>query len=400
MDVQAYYDPPSSPSDSSMLSTSPPPPAYNLRTNSGNKLDIGARFMRNGKLYAWSHAFEDVTRERRARSRLRDVLEQIMPDAAAEVGAPLPANLVNRKRRREKRKREREEDEKWLLPHLIRSPSPPASTTRLTSLLAVPTTYVELMMNDALAHSLGDDTMERGLQRTASELLEGERGLAHSLGRLQEVLRVHSRESITEREANGNADTQVPNGHELGLEVREAAPEANGTTQAEESTTDPNLILPLPHISDTDNLWRVTQELLNHHPQPEISYTPTPPGAAVAAAPSSPEPVITPLHRLFTHPDGLTLNSKPSANHPGLSLPADHAMRPKHIKYNLNLATQCRAVDDAIERIMELFSDCKEYERRLEEARQRVADVARLRKRVWGIVKERAQKEVDAARSR
>ncbi|RXK42625.1 hypothetical protein M231_00179 [Tremella mesenterica] len=392
MDSRAYYDIPSSPSTSSDDSDSPPPPPSNLLTNSGNKLIPGARFMRKGKLYAWSQDSEDTTKELRARKRLQNVLEQIMPEAATEVGAPIPQNSLDRKSKRDSKKRKRAEEKSFLLPHLVKSPSPPASTTKLAPLLAAPNSYLELMMNDALKHSLGDDTTERGLQRTTCELLEGERGLANSLGRLQEILRIRAREVNPGSEA-GEENVVQPNGHHP---ADDAIMESADPAAAESNT----LVPPLPHISETDNLWRVTQELLQTQPQPEIQFTVTPPGAAGPSTTPGPTPdvTVTSLHRLFTCPSGLTLNSKPASNHPGLQFPTDHQMRPKHIKYNLNLGTQCRAVDDALERIMELFSDCKEYERRLEEARQRVADVARVRKRVWGVVKQRAQKEVDQIR--
>jgi len=44
-----------------------------------------------------------------------------------------------------------------------------------------------------------------------------------------------------------------------------------------------------------------------------------------------------------------------------------------------------------------LLADCNEYKERLEEARDRVADVARARKKVWSVVKERAGQELDRA---
>jgi hypothetical protein len=54
-----------------------------------------------------------------------------------------------------------------------------------------------------------------------------------------------------------------------------------------------------------------------------------------------------------------------------------------------------RAVDDAMERIMELLVDCNEYKERLEETRDRVFDIARVRKRVWSTIKERTANELE-----
>ncbi|RZK21275.1 MAG: hypothetical protein EOO43_10690 [Flavobacterium sp.] len=62
------------------------------------------------------------------------------------------------------------------------------------------------------------------------------------------------------------------------------------------------------------------------------------------------------------------------------------------------MAAQTKAVDDALERIMELLVDCNEYKERLEETRDRVADIARVRKRVWSTVKQRTAAELDLSR--
>jgi hypothetical protein len=59
------------------------------------------------------------------------------------------------------------------------------------------------------------------------------------------------------------------------------------------------------------------------------------------------------------------------------------------------MPAQIRAVDDALERIMELLVDCNEYKERLEETRDRVFDISRVRKRVWAAVKERTRTELE-----
>jgi hypothetical protein len=258
-----------------------------------------------------------------------------------------------------------------------------------------------------MRHSLADDTVEQGLQRTASELLEGEKGLMQALGRLREVLRLRDRDvrkpnGISPAPANGEVQTNG-NHSSLGLDVNGTGPPtANGTPEQRSSTPNgsslnprngPERIKPLPHISDVDNLWRVTQELLQGQPPRIISFQVTEPGAADAVSANQPTP--TPLQRLFTEPSGMTLKAVPHPSHPGLRLPENHNARPKPVQYNLDLSAQTRAVDDALERISELLADCTEYKHRLEEARDRVADVSRARKKVWSIVKERAGKELD-----
>lgn len=109
---------------------------------------------------------------------------------------------------------------------------------------------------------------------------------------------------------------------------------------------------------------------------------------------------MTPIHHLFTCRNGITVNAIPHPSHPCYAYPPSHQAYPQPVKYNLDLANQCRAVDDALERIAELLADCNEYKERLEEARDRVADVARARKKVWAVVKERAGQELDRAESK
>jgi hypothetical protein len=352
--------------------------------------------MRRGKKYAWGPTFDDTRSEYHVRKRLKLCLEQFLPEAASEVGSAPPANIIEAAQKRRKQKRKREEDQSYILPHL-RSPSPPTSTMKLAPLLALPQTYTDIMLSPSMRHSLGEDTVETGLQRTAGELLEGEKGLMQALGRLREVLRIRRRDV-----PDAEPDAPVVNGH--------SGPDTGSDGPAEESmqvdtqadgdgssspARDAALIPPLPHISETDNLWRVTQELLQANPQPTITYASTQPGTAKPTF--NPIPTLTPVHRLFVCPTGMTVGAVPNPSHPGLSLDPKHHSYPQTIRYNLDLANQCRAVDDAMERIAELLTDCNEYKERLEEARERVADVARARKKVWAVIKERAGRELDRA---
>jgi hypothetical protein len=322
--------------------------------------------MRQGKACAWGPTCEEVKAERRTRRRLKLCLEQVLPEASEAIGVAPPPNIASAEERRAARKRKREEDQVFILPHLA-SPSPPRSTAKLAPMLALPTSYVDILTNTAMRHSLGDDTMETGLQRTANELLDGEKGLMQALGRLREVLRLRE------------ADTQPPKPKQKPVATYSGEPYP-----------------PLPRIAETDNLWRVNQELLALPPPCTIEYTATPVGAVPPY--TGPEPVITPVHKLFISesPAGMTLSAIPPAGHPGYGIGMEGPGGTKIIRYNLDLPTQVKAVDDAMERIAELLADCNEYKERLEEARDRVADVSRARKKVWSVIKDRASRELDA----
>lgn len=409
MDLPGYYDPPSPASSSSSIGDDV---TSRTVTNSGSKLEPNARWQRKGKICAWGPTYDETVRKNRSRKRLQLCLENLLPAAAREVGTELPPNIIAAEERRNERKRRKLEDSKYRLPHL-QSPSPPLSTVELAPMLALPRSYLDVVTSPAMRHSLGDDAMERGLQKTAADLLEGEKGLMQALGRLREVLRVRERdvpegtrlpatngstsraeEDVAEAATTAAADAPTANGAAEGA--------ANGHHEPQTDDVDPevkgesDLIPPLPHVSDTDNLWRVTQELLSSQTPPIISFARTPEGMAMPTASVEDYPRLTPVHRIFTCPSGITLNSTPNTAHPSLQgIPTNHPLYPREVKYNLDLPTQQRAVDDAIERIMELLADCNEYKERLEEARERVGDVARVRKSVWKVVKRRAGRELD-----
>ncbi|WWC97521.1 hypothetical protein V866_004405 [Kwoniella sp. B9012] len=402
MDKLSYYDAPASPSSSSSTSSdgSIETAPRNILSNSGNKLNPHAKFMRRGKMYAWAPRYEDAKSDKLVRKRLKLCLQQILPEAATEVGAQPPQNIIDAEQKKKNRKRKRGNESDYVLPHL-RSPSPPMSTTKLAPMLALPRTYLDILTSPSMRHTLGNDSMETGLQRTAGELLEGEKPLMQALGRTRDIVR------LLQADVPVVPKAEVPptNGEE----------DISATTrpdQPQPSTRDPNYIPPLPHISDTDNLWRVTQELIGPPatgnptsiPPPTITYTATPAESVTPnntdpnntnSTPTEPEPAPTPLQRLFTCPDGITLRSVPHPAHPGFHYPPGHSLHPQTIRYNLDMTNQCRAVDDALERIGELLADCNEYKERLEEARDRVADVARVRKKVWNVVKERGGWELD-----
>ncbi|WVW81316.1 hypothetical protein I302_103307 [Kwoniella bestiolae CBS 10118] len=405
MDKLSYYDAPVSPSSSSSASSddSIEHAPRNILSNSGNKLNPHAKFMRRGKMYAWAPQYEDSKSDKLVRKRLKLCLQQLLPDAATEVGAQPPQNIVDAEQKRKSRKRKRGNESDFVLPHL-RSPSPPMTTTKLAPMLALPQTYLDILTSPSMRHTLGNDSMETGLQRTAGELLEGEKPLMQALGRMRDIVR------LLQADVPVIPKTEVPQTN--GEPPRNGDEDISSTRpdqQPQPSARDPNHIPPLPHISDTDNLWRVTQELIGTPangqpsvlPPPTLTYSATPAESVIHsnANPSSnsgePEPVPTPLQRLFTCPDGITLRAVPNTAHPGFHYPPGHSLHPQTIKYNLDMTNQCRAVDDALERIGELLADCNEYKERLEEARDRVADVARVRKKVWSVVRERGGWELD-----
>lgn len=404
MDHSRYYDPPASPSSSSDSTFSDAPAPHDLTTNSGNKLVYHSRFMRKGKAYPWAPSFEEAKLEKRSRKRLKRALESVFPDASADLGVPPPANILDAERKRENKRKRRDEDREFQLPHL-RSPSPPATTARLAPTLALPQSYTDVMLSSALRHTMADDKMDRGLMDTSSELLESEKGLSQALGRLREVLRIRGRDVPAPAQpiANGDEDDMVPIEHPALGAIKQ---EPNGTEDLPSRASTPGLppvqvnskgeplIPPLPRIAETDNLWRVTQELIQSTAYtPDIGFSVTKPGTAAKSQTPYTLP-LTPVQRLFCNPAGFTLTSKPSAHNPGFGYPEGHANHPRPTRYNVDLAAQVRATDDALERIMELLVDCNEYKERLEETRDRVADIARVRKKVWTVVKERAGREL------
>lgn len=397
MDSTKYYDAPSpSSSDSELYETAPRHP---LVSNSGNKLEYPARFIRKGKVHAWGPAYEDSKLEEHARTRLKRTLEAVFPDAASEIGTVPPPNIVNAESSREAKRVKKEQDSVFRLPHL-RSPSPPASTAKLATGLAIPQTYLEVMMNNAMRHTLANDTSDRALASTSSELLDSEKGLTQALGRLREVLRLRERDVVFGK-------GKLPEIKSVFHPADDIIPSLKTLWMEKTTLTRDGFIPPLPRIAETDNLWRVTQELIQStYPNPRIVYSVTDPTmvpprtAASTSTPlqtetdtEPPKPIITPIHRLFTHPDGLTLSAE--------QIPPDSPEYPhdfrdvKMTRYHLDMPAQTRAVDDALERIMELLVDCNEYKERLEETRDRVADVARVRKRVWAAVKERTGRELE-----
>jgi hypothetical protein len=236
-------------------------------------------------------------------------------------------------------------------------------------MLAIPETYIDVMVSPSMRHALGDDAVEQGLQRTASELLEGEKPLMQALGRMRDMLRLRMSDVkplLKPRWEKGRG----------GLGDRSKCWPADPTA--------PKQIDDLPVRHDTDNLWRMTQDLIEKDKSSVFEYTLTDPRRIPAESVADWNNVdVTPVQALFVVPDGITLK----ASNPDM---------PNSVReYNIKLADQKQAVDGAMERLAELISDCNEYKVRLEEARDRVADVARARKKVWSVIKARAAVELD-----
>ena len=103
-----------------------------------------------------------------------------------------------------------------------------------------------------------------------------------------------------------------------------------------------------------------------------------------------PETDLDPLQRLFVTSTGLTTTIGPSPQDPRLHLPLTHPGYPHTTCVRLTPETQKQSVICAMDKIKELASDCQEYVRRLEEIRERLANVGRARRKVWQVVRERA----------
>lgn len=103
-----------------------------------------------------------------------------------------------------------------------------------------------------------------------------------------------------------------------------------------------------------------------------------------------PDIALTPLQKLFVTTTGLNTTIGPSPNDPRLHLPLTHPGYPHTTCVRLTPETQKQSVISSLEKIKELATDCQEYIHRLEEIRERLANVGRARKKVWQVIRERA----------
>lgn len=176
----------------------------------------------------------------------------------------------------------------------------------------------------------------------------------------------------------------------------EAVAEAEGVVMTPAAEPQETGIPVLPTYVETDNLFRVTTDLLATFPHSQLTYTPAtaPPAGPPSPGATSAPPTLTPLQKLFVSDKGLILNLTPHPQHPSFAYHPSHPAYPQVQRFHLDPAAQAKATDEAFERIAELLADCGEYAERLEEARERVADVARARKRIWGVVRRRADAEI------
>lgn len=117
---------------------------------------------------------------------------------------------------------------------------------------------------------------------------------------------------------------------------------------------------------------------------------PTEPASSTAPAPAPGPLHLSPLEKLFVIPTGLDATIGPHPQHPLLHLPSNHPGYPSTTCVRLSPETQKQSCISAIDKVRELATDCQEYVLRLEEIRLRLADVARARRKVWQVVRERA----------
>lgn len=303
-------------------------------------------------------------------------------------------------------------------------------------------TYLDLATSPAVKYTLGVANKERALMRTVDDLIDGETGLKGVLSRLQSALEVAGREPSrlfeTKLPRERPTRTSTPDNEVLD-EVRDGAQAVDeaqagdeevvvGTESAAvnkeatvpvatEAIDTPKVPTLAPDVKmEVDEDVKPKSNPASRQPsvvpvKPALdssflfgSGEPffVPPGSMVTYEPADPrsqdmeildvypDTELSPLQKLFVTPSGLTTTIGPSPNDPRLHLPLTHSHYPHTTTVRLTPETQKQSVICAMDKIKELASDCQEYVRRLEEIRERLANVGRARRKVWQIVRERA----------
>ncbi|QRV86198.1 hypothetical protein RhiJN_14216 [Ceratobasidium sp. AG-Ba] len=138
-------------------------PSGSSRGNWGNKLQSGARWKRQGKSSNWGAGYAEWEMEERARKRLKILL----PDA--ESSSPPSPRLPHR-----------------------RSPTPP-SVAPYAPPIAIHSSFTSFVLDPSVQHSFHSSTISE-LERTATELIEGESALRRALGSLFRAMDVEADE--------------------------------------------------------------------------------------------------------------------------------------------------------------------------------------------------------------
>lgn len=364
-------------------------------------------------MFAWAPMKDDELQVRRVRKRLGGVLKVLLPLASMDAGIELNEQerqlLAKNKRKLElegeaqtaparlaakKLRRSEHHSGTSGLRHL-RTPSPPpvASEVARTLTFPEPPTWLDLATSSAIRYTLGKAHKEKALMRTVDELIQGENPMLGVLGKLKAQLELVPATSPRALSANRRViplDTPPPaNG-----DVKQEEDVAAGKAPTASASTAGKPALDSSFLFGSGEPFFVP-------PGSNVTYEPVTDAQArdegasagddLADATSRPRDLsMTPLQRLFVTPSGLTTTIGPSPTDPRLHLPLNHPGYPHTTVVRLTAETQRQSVTAALEKVRELASDCREYVARLEEVRERMADLSRARRKVWQVIRERA----------
>jgi hypothetical protein len=387
--------------------------------------------------------------EARLKKRLKTALSATLPIAALEAGQPFKRNQTDRRRDDEASSLLTSRRKRSNAPPHLQSPSPPGSPSNVVQTLArigtgpeadlnrqdlvVEANYLDLATSPAIKYTLGVANKERALMRTVDDLVDGENGLLGVLSRLQSAMERAGRtvprhvtntgdEFLQDQEYQTDTGSAAANDDRLDDDQMKGM-ETDGVEPADVTATDEAPMSEVARVSGTDTSVKTetnnnaddkfktegSSQMNSAKPALDSSFLfgtgePffVPPGSMVTYEPvdsqaADPDVVnvypnvdLNPLHCLFVTPTGLTTTIGPSPHDPRLHLPLSHPGYPHTTCVRLTPETQKQSVLCAIEKIRELTTDCQEYVHRLEEIRERLANVGRARRKVWQIVRERA----------
>jgi hypothetical protein len=392
--------------------------------------------------------------EVKAKKRFKMALHFVLPAAAMEAGQPLKGDELKLEDEDSHKKKKRKTNvpphlrspspvpkREEIIESLSRLGTGPEAGGQAINQeeTVIGTTYLDLATSPAVRYTLGVANKERALMRTVDDLIDGETGLKGVLSRLQSALEVAGREPSrlfeTKQHREKHVRTLTPDkevldeikdGAQAMTDVQEGGPSAIGVESAVGQDTvasnGAGAVDASASATITDVKMEVEDEvkpksnpasrqpsLISAKPALDSSFLfgsgePffVPPGSMVTYEPVDPksqdpdvldvypETELSPLQKLFVTQTGLTTTIGPSPNDPRLHLPLTHPGYPHTTCVRLTPETQKQSVICAMDKIKELASDCQEYVRRLEEIRERLANVGRARRKVWQIVRERA----------
>ncbi|KAG8927368.1 hypothetical protein FRC02_008251 [Tulasnella sp. 418] len=179
--------------------------------NWGNKLIKGARWVRHGKAVEWGSGRIEWEMEERARKRLK----RFMPNQEPPSSPPLPT-----------------------LPHL-RSPTPP-----LIAPYSVPIdthhSFTSFVLDPSVQHTYRSSNI-RELERTATELIEGEGALRMAIGALWRAMEGDRGLGAYEVERTGRSPSDRDSNGDMDVDLRKDDENAS-STRASSLFISPHLI--------------------------------------------------------------------------------------------------------------------------------------------------------------